>query len=89
MRWIHKLTTGGAYVTGKEILFQRLLSRLVGKLVALSRSFVQFDGKGDAANARRRAIGGHPAVIVREYVSERVRQIPYANPTVTFRLESW
>jgi hypothetical protein len=28
------------------------------------RSFLQFDGEGDAANARPRAIGGHPAVIV-------------------------
>jgi hypothetical protein len=27
-------------------------------------SFVQFDGEGDTANARARAIGGHPGVIV-------------------------
>ena len=30
----------------------------------LIRSFVQFDGTGDTANARPRAIGGHPGVIV-------------------------
>ena len=33
--------------------------------MALSRSFVQFDGEGDTANARPRAIGGHPAVLLR------------------------
>jgi hypothetical protein len=27
------------------------------------RSFVQFDGEGETANARERDIGGHPAVL--------------------------
>ena len=29
------------------------------------RSFLQFEGEGDTANARARAIGGHPAVLLR------------------------
>src|SRR4029453_6641738 len=52
-----KLTTGGAYVTGEEITsFKGYYRNSSGKYVALSRSFVQFDGKGDTANARPRAI---------------------------------
>ena len=45
----------------------------------LIRSFVQFDGEGDTANARPRAIGGHAAVVLREYVCEKIRNSPYAN----------
>ncbi len=50
-----------------------------GNSAALMRSFVQFDGEGDAANARRRAIGGHPAVVVKESCLLKARDDPYAN----------
>jgi hypothetical protein len=61
-----KLTTGGAYVTGEEIAsFKGYYRASAGKDAALIRSFVQFDGEGDTANARQRAIGGHPAVLLR------------------------
>jgi hypothetical protein len=61
-----KLTTGGAYVTGETSTFFKGYYRVsAGKYAALIRSFVQFDGEGDAANARERAIGGHPAVLLR------------------------
>jgi len=61
-----KLTTGGAYVTGEEITSFKGYYRIsAGKDAALIRSFVQFDGEGDTANARQRAIGGHPAVLLR------------------------
>ena len=61
-----KLTTGGAYVTGETITsFKGYYRDSAGKYVAFSRSFVQFDGEGDTANARPRAIGGHPAVLLR------------------------
>ena len=33
--------------------------------LAFNRSFVQFDGEGDTANAKPRAIGGHPAAVLR------------------------
>ena len=58
-----KLTTGGPYVTAEiRTSFKGYYRVSEGKSVALMRSFVQFDGEGDAASARRRAIGGHPAV---------------------------
>ena len=36
-----------------------------GKNEMLIRSFLQFEGEGDTANARERAIGGHPAVVLK------------------------
>jgi hypothetical protein len=50
-----------------------------GKYVAFSRSFVQFDGEGDTANARPRAIGGHPAVLLRGVCLRKNPDSPYAN----------
>lgn len=60
-----KLTTGGSYVTAEiRTSFKGYYLASGGELVPLTRSFVQFDGEGDTANARPRAIGGHPGVIV-------------------------
>ena len=50
-----------------------------GKYVAFSRSFVQFDGEGDTANARPRAIGGHPAAVLRVACLRKDPDSPYAN----------
>ena len=47
--------------------------------MALMRSFVQFDGEGDAANARPRAIGGHPAVVLTELCLRKAPGNPYAD----------
>jgi len=47
--------------------------------VAFSRSFVQFDGEGEAANARPRAIGGHPAAVFRGACLRKDADSPYAN----------
>jgi len=75
-----KLTTGGAYVTGEEITsFKGYYRNSSGKYVVLSRSFVQFDGEGDAANARPRAIGGHPAVLLRGVCLRKDPDSAYAN----------
>jgi len=75
-----KLTTGGAYVTGEEITsFKGYYRNSAGKYVVLSRSFVQFDGEGDAANARPRAIGGHPAVLLRGVCLRKDPDSAYAN----------
>ena len=84
-----KLTTGGAYVTGETITsFKGYYRDSAGKYVALIRSFVQFDGEGDTANARPRAIGGHPAVVVAgQSVFEKIRTARTRTRTVTFRLE--
>ena len=75
-----KLTTGGAYVTGEEIAsFKGYYRASAGKDAALIRSFVQFDGEGDTANARQRAIGGHPAVLLRGVCLRKDPASPYAN----------
>ena len=75
-----KLTTGGPYVTGETITsFKGYYRGAAGKLEAFSRSFVQFDGEGDTANARPRAIGGHPAVLLRGVCLRKDPDSPYAN----------
>jgi len=75
-----KLTTGGAYVTDETITsFKGYYRNGSGKSVAFSRSFVQFDGEGDTANARPRAIGGHPAVLLRGVCLRKNPDSPYAN----------
>jgi L,D-transpeptidase catalytic domain len=75
-----KLTTGGAYVTGEEITsFKGYYRVSAGKDAALIRSFVQFDGEGDNANARQRAIGGHPAVLLRGTCLRKDPDSPHAN----------
>jgi hypothetical protein len=76
-----KLTTGGAYVTGETSTFFKGYYRVsAGKDAALIRSFVQFDGEGDAANARPRAIGGHPAGIVEGSMSSKRSGKPLREP---------
>jgi hypothetical protein len=75
-----KLTTGGAYLTGEEITsFKGYYRNSSGKYVVLSRPFVQFDGEGDTANARPRAIGGHPAILLRGVCMRKSPASPYAN----------
>ena len=75
-----KLTTGGAYVTEEtRTSFKGYYRNSAGKYVAFSRSFVQFDGEGDTANARPRAIGGHPAVLLRGVCLRKDPDSPYAN----------
>ena len=75
-----KLTTGGAYVTDETITrFKGYYRNASGKYVAFNRSFVQFDGEGDTANARPRAIGGHPAAVLRVACLRKDPDSPYAN----------
>ena len=75
-----QLTTGGPYVTAEiRTSFKGYYRDPGGNSVALMRSFVQFDGEGDAANARRRAIGGHPAVMVKGRCLLKAPDDPYAN----------
>jgi hypothetical protein len=75
-----KLTTGGAYVTDETVTrFKGYYRNASGKYVAFSRSFVQFDGERDTANARPRAIGGHPAAVLRVACLRKDPDSPYAN----------
>src|SRR4029453_5446428 len=75
-----KLTTGGAYVTREEVTsFKGYYRTSSGKNAILNRSFVQFDGEGDTANARPRLIGGHPAVLLRGVCMRKDPNDPYEN----------
>jgi hypothetical protein len=74
------LTTGGAYVTGETKTSFKGYYRISAKQDAvLIRSFVQFDGEGETANARQREIGGHPAELLRNVCLRKDPRSPYAN----------
>lgn len=74
------LTTGGAYVTSETTASFKGYYRLAGgRHAALVRSFVQFDGEGDTANARPREIGGHAAVLLRGVCLRKKPDSPYAD----------
>ena len=74
-----KLTTGGAYVTAETRPGFKGYYRSKGKRVPFVRKFLQFEGEGDTANARERAIGGHPAVLLRAKCRFKYSKSPYAN----------
>ncbi|MEG6509973.1 murein L,D-transpeptidase catalytic domain family protein [Methyloligella sp. 2.7D] len=59
------LTAGGSYVTAELKPSFKGYFRENGQYRALIRTFIQFDGMGETANARPRQIGGHPSVIIR------------------------
>jgi hypothetical protein len=74
------LTTGGAYVTSEQITsFKGYYPVSGGRNAALIRSFVQFDGEGETANARQREIGGHAAVLLRGVCLRKKPDSPYAD----------
>jgi hypothetical protein len=61
-----KLTAGGAYVTAETKTSFKGYYRVSTKQdTVLIRSFLQFDGQGETANARQREIGGHAAELLR------------------------
>lgn len=74
------LTTGGAYLTAEtRTLFKGYYHASAKQEAALVRSFVQFDGEGETANARQRDIGGHAAVLLRQIRFRYMPKSPYAN----------
>lgn len=75
-----RLTTGGPYVTNEQITsFKGYYPVSGGRHAALVRSFVQFDGEGETANARPREIGGHAAVLLRGMCLRKKPDSPYAD----------
>jgi hypothetical protein len=61
-----KLTAGGAYVTAEtKTSFKGYYRVSAQQNAVLIRSFLQFDGEGETANARQREIGGHAAELLR------------------------
>jgi hypothetical protein len=74
------LTTGGSYVTAEtRTLFKGYYRTSAKQDAVLVRSFVQFDGEGETANARERDIGGHAAVLLRQIRYRWMPRSPYAN----------
>jgi len=74
------LTTGGAYVTGETTASFKGYYRAAGGDAAFMRAFLKFDGEGETANASERAIGGHPAVLLRGVCRRRDPSSPHADP---------
>jgi hypothetical protein len=75
-----KLTAGGAYVTAEtKTSFKGYYRVSAKKYAALLRSFVQFDGDGEAANARPREIGGHMAKLLTNVCLLKYPHSPYAD----------
>ena len=80
MRWTLNLTAGGAYVTSEtKSSFKGYYRVSGGEEAVFLRPFVQFDGEGEAANARQRAIGGHPAEVLAGVCLRKSSESPYAN----------
>jgi len=75
-----RLTTGGSYVTGEtKTSFKGYYRVSAAQDAVLIRSFVQFDGEGETANARARAIGGHAAELLRKVCLRKDSHSPYAS----------
>jgi len=76
-----ELTAGGAYVTGETALsFKGYYRAAVGRDAVFMRAFLKFDGEGETANARERAIGGHAAVLLKGLCRRRDPHSPHADP---------
>jgi hypothetical protein len=61
-----KLTDGGSYITAEtKTSFKGYYRSSKKRKSTLHRTFIQFDGQGETANAREREIGGHAAVLLR------------------------
>src|SRR5271156_1131252 len=74
------LTTGGAYVTADiAAAFKGYYRAPGGGEAELTRPFLKFDGEGETANARERAIGGHPAVLIRGVCRQKNPTSPRAD----------
>lgn len=74
------LTAGGVYLTSETKTSFKGYYRVPGKAeVPFSRTFVQFDGEGETANARQRALGGHAAALVAGICRRKDPQNPYAD----------
>jgi len=74
-----KLTMGGAYVTAETRTSFKGYHHVSGKKTPFLRTFLLFDGEGETANARERAIGGHPAVFLKWQCRYKNPDSPYAD----------
>ncbi len=74
------LTAGGAYVTGEtKTSFKGYYRVSATQDAVFMRTFLQFDGEGETANARQRAIGGHAAAALKGVCLRKEPGSPYAD----------
>jgi hypothetical protein len=74
------LTAGGVYVTGEtKTSFKGYYRTATKQNVVFQRSFIQFDGEGETADARKRAIGGHASQLLRGMCLRKGPDSPYAD----------
>ena len=74
------LTAGGAYVTGEtKTSFKGYYRVSATQDAVFTRTFLQFDGEGETANARQRAIGGHAAAALKGVCLRKEPGSPYAD----------
>jgi hypothetical protein len=74
------LTMGGDYVTAEtKTSFKGYYRASMRQDAAFVRSFVQFDGEGETANARKRAIGGHAAQVLKGLCLRKNPDSPFAS----------
>ena len=74
------LTAGGPYVTGEtKTSFKGYYRISGGRDAVFMRTFLQFDGEGETANARERAIGGHEAAALKGVCLRKEPGSPYAD----------
>ena len=75
-----ELTAGGAYMTREaKTSFKGFYSTGAKQDAAFLRTFIQFDGEGEAANARQRVIGGHAAQVLRGMCMRKNPNSSYAD----------
>ncbi|MDG4882084.1 hypothetical protein [Mesorhizobium sp. WSM4884] len=75
-----ELTAGGAYMTAEAKTSFKGFYRVGAKQNAVfMRTFIQFDGEGETANARQRVIGGHPAALLRGMCLRKSPNSSYAD----------
>jgi hypothetical protein len=74
------LTAGGSYLTSEiKTSFKGYYRSSSQQDAIFKRSFIQFDGEGETANARQRAIGGHAAALVSGICLRKKPDSPYAD----------
>ncbi|QKC86191.1 hypothetical protein [Mesorhizobium sp. NZP2077] len=75
-----ELTAGGAYMTREtKTSFKGFYRTGAKQDAAFLRTFIQFDGQGEAANARQRVIGGHAAQVLRAMCMRKSPNSSYAD----------
>ena len=75
-----ELTAGGAYMTREaKTSFKGFYRTGAKQDAAFLRTFIQFDGEGETANARQRVIGGHAAQVLRAMCMRKSPNSSYAD----------